>query len=331
MATIRRKGSFQWHVQVRKKGYPSQTRTLESKQNAEVWARMVESEMDRGVFVSRAEAEKTTLNDAFDRYAREILPTKKGYRADQVRLNRLKSCLGAYTRFDPLEAVHEDPRLYAALAGDAICRYLDYDMSINKHMGMIVSSVIHSANKPAKKSTPRKAVKSAMVAAKAAVAKAPAKERLRKLAPGEYQRRFRQSLRTAALDERIQMEREGVPPTVVLDLINELEVSATQFQHVVGMPKATFAKKMAKRELIGGTPGQSVIGLLELINKIEDMLNPKDNRDALNFDIERWVGEWITRPQPALGGKCPADLMDTQPGREKVKQVLGSLQSGVYL
>lgn len=179
-----------------------------------------------------------------------------------------------------------------------------------------MSHATHIANKIAKKAT---------------VAKVAAKGGKRKLAPGESQRMFRKSLRTAALEERIQIEREGVPPVVVLDLIDELGVSATQFQRAVGMPKATFAKKITKRELIGGTPGQSVIGLLELINKIEDMLNPEDNPDARGFDVEKWVGEWITRPQPALGGRCPAELMDTQPGREKVKQVLGSLQSGVYL
>nr|WP_297388446.1 site-specific integrase [Acidiferrobacter sp.] len=44
---------------------------------AEAWARQIEGEMDRGVFVSRAEAENTTLADALDRYAAEVSPTKK--------------------------------------------------------------------------------------------------------------------------------------------------------------------------------------------------------------------------------------------------------------
>lgn len=97
MAAIRNKGEFQWHVQVRRKGYPPQTRTFETKAAADSWARLVESEMDRGMFVSQAESERTTLNEACGRYAREILPTKKGYRADQVRLNTLKSYIGRYS------------------------------------------------------------------------------------------------------------------------------------------------------------------------------------------------------------------------------------------
>ena len=49
---------------IRKKGHPSQTRTFRTKRDAERWARQVESEMDRGVFVQRTESEQTTYMDA---------------------------------------------------------------------------------------------------------------------------------------------------------------------------------------------------------------------------------------------------------------------------
>lgn len=39
---------------------------------------MTESEMARGVWISRGEAEDTTLEEALDRYENEILPGKKG-------------------------------------------------------------------------------------------------------------------------------------------------------------------------------------------------------------------------------------------------------------
>ena len=39
--------------------------------------RKVESEMDRGVFVSRAEAEKTTLNEALEHFIAEYIPKLK--------------------------------------------------------------------------------------------------------------------------------------------------------------------------------------------------------------------------------------------------------------
>ena len=63
MSTIRRRGDLQWQVLIRKRGYPQQSKTFNSKSEAEAWAVIIESEMVRGVFVSRTEAEQTTLGD----------------------------------------------------------------------------------------------------------------------------------------------------------------------------------------------------------------------------------------------------------------------------
>lgn len=97
MATIRKKGPFQWHCQIRRKGYPPQTQTFNTKADAETWARGIESEMDRGVFVSRTEAEQTTFAQICYRYEQEILPTKKGVISDISRLKRLKDHFGRYS------------------------------------------------------------------------------------------------------------------------------------------------------------------------------------------------------------------------------------------
>lgn len=94
MATIRKKGELQWHVQIRRKGYPAQTGTFSTRADAEAWARGIESEMDRGVFRSLAEAEKTTLSVILDRYEDEVLPSKKGKAADKSRVKTLKARLG---------------------------------------------------------------------------------------------------------------------------------------------------------------------------------------------------------------------------------------------
>ncbi|MDE3022681.1 MAG: site-specific integrase [Pseudomonadota bacterium] len=87
MATIRKKGDMQWHVQIRRKGYPVQTKTFNTRALAEIWARDIESEMDKGLFVSRTEAEKTTLKTALERYLKEITPKKKGERQERNRIH----------------------------------------------------------------------------------------------------------------------------------------------------------------------------------------------------------------------------------------------------
>ena len=78
MATFDKRGDLQWRAQIRRKGYPVQRKTFNSRAEAEAWAAVVESEMARGVFVSRAEAEKTTLCEALDRYEREVTSGQKG-------------------------------------------------------------------------------------------------------------------------------------------------------------------------------------------------------------------------------------------------------------
>lgn len=74
MASIKKRGKYQWHVRIRKKGYQTQCKTFWTKADAESWASEVESEMNRGVFISRVEAEQTSLTEAIDRYILEYLP-----------------------------------------------------------------------------------------------------------------------------------------------------------------------------------------------------------------------------------------------------------------
>ena len=70
-------GKRVWQAHVRRRGYPAQVRTFDTKAEAEAWAATIESEIARGVFVCRAEAEGTTLTEALGRYAREISSKKK--------------------------------------------------------------------------------------------------------------------------------------------------------------------------------------------------------------------------------------------------------------
>ena len=91
MATIRKKGDFQWHVQVRRKGFPSQTKTFETKLDAEKWARDIEGEMDKGIFVSRVEAESTTLKECLERYSLEVTPLKKGASKELSVIRKLQA------------------------------------------------------------------------------------------------------------------------------------------------------------------------------------------------------------------------------------------------
>ncbi|MFO7761826.1 MAG: tyrosine-type recombinase/integrase [Desulfobia sp.] len=74
MAAIKKRGPYQWQARIRRKGWPVQTKTFSSKADAQAWAREIENEMDRRVFISRKEAENTTLEEALQRYREEYIP-----------------------------------------------------------------------------------------------------------------------------------------------------------------------------------------------------------------------------------------------------------------
>lgn len=64
--------------------------------DAKRWATILESEMERGVFVSRTEAEATLVKDVLHRYATEVLPTKRSEQSDRSRIKTLLDTFGDY-------------------------------------------------------------------------------------------------------------------------------------------------------------------------------------------------------------------------------------------
>ena len=83
-------GKRVWQAHVRRRGYPAQVRTCDTKAEAEAWAATVESEIARGVFVSRTEAENTTFGALLDRYEREMVAAKKGADIERIRINQFR-------------------------------------------------------------------------------------------------------------------------------------------------------------------------------------------------------------------------------------------------
>ena len=85
MASISKRGRY-WRAQIVRRGYPPQYRTFDTRAEAEAWTRGIETEMDRGVFLSRVESEQTTLAEALDRYQREISSGKAHPEQDYQRV-----------------------------------------------------------------------------------------------------------------------------------------------------------------------------------------------------------------------------------------------------
>lgn len=119
MAAFEQRESGYWQAKIRRRGWPAKSKTFRTKNEAETWARQVESEMDRGVFVSASDAERTTLDELIDRFVTEFAPHHYRKREDEkeawrFQCARLKDVLGAYSLAaldQKLVATYRDDRI----------------------------------------------------------------------------------------------------------------------------------------------------------------------------------------------------------------------------
>ena len=78
MATIRKRGAYQWQALIKRAGFPYTSKTFKARSEATAWARLTESQMDQRVWKPRRAAEQTPFRDLIERYRKKVLPTKRG-------------------------------------------------------------------------------------------------------------------------------------------------------------------------------------------------------------------------------------------------------------
>ena len=129
MATIIKRGN-KYQAQINRSGV-RKTKTFTMKADAQQWARKVESEVERGLYVDTSAAKKKTAV-LFDLYHERVLPTLKatGRYSDKYRLQRLRAVFGPIS-------LHQ-------LTSDRIRRYIESRASegvspdtIRKEVGLL--------------------------------------------------------------------------------------------------------------------------------------------------------------------------------------------------
>lgn len=118
MARIVLTPSGKWKALIRKVGWPSVSKTFRIQRTAIDWARSIEDEMVKGVFIQRAPSQRLTLEVALDRYLKDVSVTKSIFtqRGETSKSKQLKVELGKYSlaAITPdLVAGYRDKRLEA--------------------------------------------------------------------------------------------------------------------------------------------------------------------------------------------------------------------------
>jgi integrase len=155
MATFRNRHG-KWQARVTRKGFKNVSRSFLNLQDAERWARQIESDMDKGSYTNTVLAERTTLKELIQRYLREVTPNMRSCEADTIRLNamcrRPISCLNMIALTPSKIAEYRDERLKCVTAGTVI-RELCYFSSIINHArrewGINIVNPVALVRKPA--------------------------------------------------------------------------------------------------------------------------------------------------------------------------------------
>ena len=78
-------------MEIRKKFHQPIFKTFALKEDAEKYAREIESKIDQGILTTYDEAGKTTLRDLLERYRLEITAKKKGAEVEDYKIRLLQS------------------------------------------------------------------------------------------------------------------------------------------------------------------------------------------------------------------------------------------------
>ena len=128
MAYFKQLKTKYWQVQIRRYGVKPETKTFPTRDEAKIWARLIESEIDRGIYVSRYEAEHITFSELVHRYQKEVTPTKKSASREISRLKCLDKFFGEVTLArinSEMVASFRDERLSLNLSGATVIKDLN--------------------------------------------------------------------------------------------------------------------------------------------------------------------------------------------------------------
>jgi uncharacterized protein (DUF2384 family) len=62
----------------------------------------------------------------------------------------------------------------------------------------------------------------------------------------------------------------------------------------------------------------------QVVTIVQESGNPE------GFEADKWLTKWLSMPIGTLGGKSPAEYLNTEEGVELISNLLGQIQHGLY-
>lgn len=138
---------------------------------------------------------------------------------------------------------------------------------------------------------------------------------------------FEKIYRASPID-RVEIIKHGVAPGAVGDIADAMGAPKEVLIRNLGIPKSTWARKQAQQAPLEQNASEKVVGLATLIGQVETLVREQGRPEG--FDAAKWFHQWIDEPVPALGGRKPAELLDTKEGQQIVSGLLDAIRAGAY-
>ena len=114
--------------------------------------------------------------------------------------------------------------------------------------------------------------------------------------------------------------REGFTLAAGNYLKGMMKLTDKEFANVLGISQRTLGRKKSKKERLSLIASDRLYRLARIFAFAVEVLGDK-----------KQAREWLHRPQIALGGRVPLEVMKTEAGAQEVEDLLGRIEHGVVL
>lgn len=128
----------------------------------------------------------------------------------------------------------------------------------------------------------------------------------------------------------VALEQHGVSRRFARDFSARIGISTDRLYEIMGVPAADLRAGSATARENARSCGRAAVTLIMLVITAQEIAHRSTAESARSFDAAKWLGRWIECPQPALGGRTPAELVSTPTGAKLVMRLLGAIESGAY-
>ncbi len=116
-----------------------------------------------------------------------------------------------------------------------------------------------------------------------------------------------------------QTIRDGMEAIIIERVAKELlHVPLQTLLNGLGLPVSTISRKISREERLSGAESDRVARVLYVFHEATQL-----------FEDEGVAAEWMQRPNAALGKLKPLEVLDSQPGYDRVRDLLMRATFGI--